>query len=194
MMIAINAVCVSASFELGCAQERQQESHKVDNDHVDHHEKCGQQDRPQKARLLEHSRIVSKSHKLFVADAVPVREGIKQSQEQGNDDRHDERKQKREQKYDIDQRSVVFERGQNIHAYKDAEHANDKKRTSETCLRAHKVERQRRNYKDRAADQADQGNQLLATGSFTHKITPSLTNVFRLAGAGRLQRETSHLR
>ena len=68
----------------------------------------------------------------------------------------------------------------NIHTHNNTDYANDKKRAPVACFRTHKIERQRRNKKDRAADQADQGEQLLASGSFIHEIYPLLFVLFMM--------------
>ena len=156
------------ALELGCTQKSQQESHQIDQDHVEDDEKGRQQDGPEEAGLAEHPCIVGKAYELCITDAVPVGKGIEKSQEQGDDDCDRKCKKKREQENHIDQRSVVFQSGKQIHSRYDTDDADHKKRSAIACFGAHKVKGQGPDQQDDAADQADQGEQLRAGRSFFH--------------------------
>ena len=102
------------ALELGGAQQRQQEGHEVHHDHVHDHEQHGEQQRPHEGRILKHGLVIFNTDHLRVENAVPVREGVENTDEHGDDDGNDECEDQGEEENKVDDGAVVQDGGDEV--------------------------------------------------------------------------------
>ena len=158
------------------AQQRQKESDEVDKDHVDDNEYESHQYGPDESRVLEHGRVVRKSHELCELDTRPVSHGVEDTKDQRDDDCDNKSKEKREQEDYINDLSVVLQSRKQVYAQHKSQDANHQQRASEGCLVSHEIECKCGNRHDCAGRHEDHRKTLGACRVRFHKVIPPINS------------------